>query len=307
MTFIKVDDIKTRPYFRRYQVKFRRRREGKTDYKARRRLVTQKKTKYNAPKYRLVVRFTNKDIICQIVSSKIVGDVIECSAYAHELKNYGITLGLTNYAAAYATGLLLARRMLKSKGLDTKYAGKDSAGKYYLVKQKKGDRQKPFTAYLDVGLSRTTAGSKIFAALKGACDGGLNVPHGKACSKFAGYVGGKFNPEILKDYIIGGHVCDYMETLKKADPVKFGKQFKRFIDAGITGDDLEEIYKKAHKQIRANPGRVKATPKPEGFKHFVDKKRARKLTNAQRKQRAATKKAKLLKELEKLRSENKEE
>ena len=40
--------------------------EGKTDYYARKRLVTQDKNKYNTPKYRFVVRFTNKDIICQV-------------------------------------------------------------------------------------------------------------------------------------------------------------------------------------------------------------------------------------------------
>lgn len=40
--------------------------EGKTDYYARKRLVIQDKNKYNTPKYRMVVRFTNKDIICQV-------------------------------------------------------------------------------------------------------------------------------------------------------------------------------------------------------------------------------------------------
>ena len=41
--------------------------EGKTDYRARQRLITQDKNKYNTPKYRLVVRFTNKDIVCQVI------------------------------------------------------------------------------------------------------------------------------------------------------------------------------------------------------------------------------------------------
>ncbi|KAL9037386.1 MAG: hypothetical protein Q9180_003745, partial [Flavoplaca navasiana] len=52
---------------------YKRRRQGKTDYYARKRLITQAKNKYNAPKYRLVVRFTNRDIICQIVTSEITG------------------------------------------------------------------------------------------------------------------------------------------------------------------------------------------------------------------------------------------
>jgi len=40
--------------------------EGKTDYYARKRLVVQDRNKYNTPKYRLIVRFTNKDVICQV-------------------------------------------------------------------------------------------------------------------------------------------------------------------------------------------------------------------------------------------------
>ena len=59
----------------------------------------------------MIVRITNKDIVCQIAYSKIEGDHIVCCAYAHELPNYGVKVGLTNYAAAYCTGLLLARRV----------------------------------------------------------------------------------------------------------------------------------------------------------------------------------------------------
>uniref|UniRef100_A0A4W2GIJ0 Large ribosomal subunit protein uL18 n=1 Tax=Bos indicus x Bos taurus TaxID=30522 RepID=A0A4W2GIJ0_BOBOX len=94
MGFVKV--VKNKAYFKRYQVKFRRRQEGKTDYYARKRLVIQDKNKYNTPKYRM--------IIC----ARIEGDMIVCAAYAHELPKYGVKVGLTNYAAAYCTGLLLA-------------------------------------------------------------------------------------------------------------------------------------------------------------------------------------------------------
>ena len=97
MPFVKV--VKNKAYFKRFQVKFRRRREGKTDYYARKRLVVQAKNKYAAPKYRLVVRFTNTDVVCQIVYAKLQGDVVLCAAYAHELPKYGITVGLTNWAA----------------------------------------------------------------------------------------------------------------------------------------------------------------------------------------------------------------
>jgi large subunit ribosomal protein L5e len=119
--------VKNSAYYSRYQTKYKRRQQGKTDYYARKRLITQAKNKYNAPKYRLVVRFTNKDIICQIVTSEISGDKVFVSAYAHELKAYGIEHGLTNWAAAYATGLLVARRALKKLGLDEDFAGVEEA------------------------------------------------------------------------------------------------------------------------------------------------------------------------------------
>jgi large subunit ribosomal protein L5e len=101
MGFVKV--IKNKAYFKRYQVKYKRRREGVTDYKARKKLVVQDKNKYNTPKYRMIVRFTNKDIICQVAYARLQGDVVICSAYAHELPRYGVKVGLTNYAAAYCT------------------------------------------------------------------------------------------------------------------------------------------------------------------------------------------------------------
>lgn len=72
----------------------------------------QDKNKYNTHKYRLIVRFSHKDITCQIAYSTIAGDVIVASAYAHELPKYGLEVGLTNYSAAYAVGLLVARRVL---------------------------------------------------------------------------------------------------------------------------------------------------------------------------------------------------
>ena len=106
MPFVRVQ--KSNAYFSRYQVKFRRRREGVTDYRQRKRLVCQDKNKYQSPKYRLVVRFTNRQVICQIVYSLIDGDRVLCQATSKELPRYGLAVGLKNYAAAYCTGLLVS-------------------------------------------------------------------------------------------------------------------------------------------------------------------------------------------------------
>ena len=70
-----------------------------------------------------MVRFTNRDVVCQIAYATVAGDVVVASAYSHELPKYGLAVGLTNYAATYATGLLLARRVLTKFGLADAYAG----------------------------------------------------------------------------------------------------------------------------------------------------------------------------------------
>eukprot|EP01132_Coremiostelium_polycephalum_P004176 gene4176-5226_t len=251
MAFLKV--VKTKAYFKRFQVKYKRRREGKTDYQQRQRLITQDKNKYNSPKYRLVARFTNKSIIAQIVYSKIVGDFVLCSAYSRELTRYGVKVGLTNYAAAYATGLLLARRLLTQLKLNDLYKGQEKVdGKPFLVKAV-DDKPRPFKANLDIGLTRTTTGNKVFAVLKGATDGGIYVPHSE--TRFVGYdaESKKLNTEVLRKYIFGGHVAEHMKLLQSEDEEAYKKKFSQFIKAGVTPKDLEAMYSKAHAAIRANP------------------------------------------------------
>ena len=125
MAYVKV--LKNKAYSKRYQTKFRRRRQGKTDYYARKRLVVNDKDKYDSKKYRLVVRFTNKRVLTSINYSTLKGDMTVAAADSKELSRYGIERGLTNYAAAYATGLLLARRLLKMKSIDDKFTGVTNA------------------------------------------------------------------------------------------------------------------------------------------------------------------------------------
>nr|CAI5817956.1 unnamed protein product [Callosobruchus analis] len=294
MGFVKV--VKNKQYFKRFQVKFKRRRQGKTDYYARKRLIVQDKNKYNTPKYRLVVRFSNRDITCQIVYSQIEGDRIVCTAYSHELPRYGIKIGLTNYAAAYATGLLVARRLLKKLGLDTLYEGTtDVTGDEYNVE---GVDNGPgaFRCYLDVGLKRTSTGARVFGAMKGAVDGGLNIPH--STKRFPGYdnESKSFNAEVHRGHIFGQHVANYMKTLEDEDPEAFKRQFSRYIQAGINADQIETLYKNAHAAIRANPEHEK---KPEKAPLAKPKRwNRRKLTLAERKNRVAQKKASFLAKLQ---------
>jgi len=281
MPFVKV--VKTKPYFKRFQVKFKRRREGKTDYAARRALVIQDKNKYNAPKYRLVVRFTSTDIIVQIVYATVQSDRVLSAAYAHELKQerYGIKAGNHNYAGAYATGLLAARRVLKKLNLDSVYTGNPKTdGTYYLVKEVEGQRR-PFLVLLDVGLARTSTGAKIFAVLKGAVDGGLEIPHKP--KRFAGYNSDtrKFDPKILRKYIFGGHVAEYMKLLQSEDQEKYQKQFSDYIKNQIGPDDIEKMWSKAHAAIRKDPTHIpsKKPEKPVHKRHHQIKKNNKQRTN----------------------------
>jgi len=127
----------------RYCVHFRRRREGKTDYKARKALVL-------SGKPRLVARSTIKNVIAQMIVAKPHGDEVLVSANSRELKKYEWKAMGGNLPAAYLTGLLC--------GLKAKAKG---------VKE----------AILDIGLYSPSKGARVFAVLKGVLDAGINVPH----------------------------------------------------------------------------------------------------------------------------------
>src|SRR3990170_3140777 len=128
----------------RYRVQVRRRREGKTDYRARKALVISRLP-------RLVASSTLKNISAQIVVAKPTGDLVLVAAHSSELtKNYGWKASTGNVPSAYLTGLLC--------GLKAKKEGIPKA-------------------VLDIGLTAPTKGSRLFAVLNGALDAGMEVPH----------------------------------------------------------------------------------------------------------------------------------
>jgi len=129
-----------------YNVPYRRRREGKTDYHRRKKLLIS-----GLP--RLVARKTNKHIIAQIVEASIEGDRVLASAHSSELrKKFGWLGSLKNLPAAYLTGLLCGYRALKRN-----------------VKK----------AILDIGLQTPSKGARVFAVMKGCIDAGIEIPHGE--------------------------------------------------------------------------------------------------------------------------------
>lgn len=127
-----------------YNVPFRRRREGKTDYKKRKGLVLSKSP-------RLVARASLKHAYAQIVRAEADGDKTVASAHSRELiKMYDWKSSCGNVPAAYLTGLLCGYRAIAKN-----------------VKR----------AVLDIGLHSPSKGSRVFAVLKGVIDAGLEVPH----------------------------------------------------------------------------------------------------------------------------------
>jgi len=211
------------------------------------------------------------------------------------LPKYGIKVGLTNYAAAYCTGLLAARRILQILGLDSLYGGcTEVTGQEYNVEPVE-EGPGAFRCFLDVGLSRTTTGARVFGAMKGAVDGGLNIPH--SVKRFPGYNDETktFNAEIHRAHIFGKHVSDYMARLEQEDDEAFKRQFSKYINLGIRAEDLESIYKNAHASIRADPSHKKLAKTAQVVKKRWNK---AKLTLEQRKGKVTERKAAIMAKLQ---------
>lgn len=224
-------------------------------------MVTQDLNKYGSPKFRLVTRITNKKVICQVIFSMHKGDFCVAQSTSQELKKWGLTTGFTSYSAAYATGLLCARRLLAKYNMADMFKGaKTVDGADYDVSADveavKQDRR-PFKAILDIGTTKPTTGNRVFGSLKGACDGGLHVPH--SVTKYPGYFReegqkkGTYDAEHHKTRIMGQHIDAYMEELKDNED-DFKKQFNQWEQClkSAKVDTVAALFKKVHEGIRAD-------------------------------------------------------
>ncbi|GMP78815.1 hypothetical protein CsSME_00034608 [Camellia sinensis var. sinensis] len=162
---------------------------------------------------------------------------------------------------AYCAGLLLARHVLKMLEMDNEYEGNvEATGEDFSVEP--AESRRPFCALLDVGLIRTTTGNRVFGALKGALDGGLDIPHSD--KRFSGFAkdSKQLDAEVHRKYIYGGHVAAYMKILMEDEPEKYQSHFFEYIKRGIEPDGIEEQYKKVHAAIRADPTQKKSEKDP---------------------------------------------
>ncbi len=186
----------------RYKVPLRRRREGKTNYYKRFRFLV-------SGRPRLVVRRTCRHITAQLVIARPHGDETVAFAGSWQLSEFGWKGDTNNTPAAYLTGLLLGYRALV-RGIDE--------------------------AVLDIGLHRPVRGARVFAALKGAVDAGLDVPHGE---------------EILPDEerIRGDHIARFAESLKGEDEEKYRRFFSKYLEKGLSPEDLPEHFEEVKRRI----------------------------------------------------------
>jgi large subunit ribosomal protein L18 len=183
----------------RYKVAFKRRREGKTDYGVRFKLIS-------LDKYRFVVRSTSKHTIVQIIKVGKEGDQTLISAHSKEIQNMGWLASGKNTSAAYLTGYLCGRKALK-EGIEG--------------------------AIMDMGLKSSIRGSRLYSALKGAVDAGLDIP---------------FNEVVIPDEerIQGKHTADYAQSLDKKE---MEKKFSQYLDKGLSPVDLPDHFETIKEKI----------------------------------------------------------
>ena len=123
----------------------RRRREGVTDYRSRRRAIT-------SHFVLLVVRVTNKNASAQFVRPKVKGDEVLASVHSRELLKLGWHGSLKSTPACYLLGTLAGKKALEGGVKD---------------------------AVLYNGLAPFTKGGRIAAVVKGVVDAGVEIPVGE--------------------------------------------------------------------------------------------------------------------------------
>ncbi|MGQ9679465.1 MAG: 50S ribosomal protein L18 [Candidatus Bathyarchaeia archaeon] len=185
-----------------YRVPYRRRRKRVTDYSMRRILASSEDP-------RLVFRSSNSGVQVQIIRSEIMGDHLITQANSKELmKKFGWLGGTKNTPTSYLVGFLAGVKALKD-GI--------------------------MRANLDKGLGTPTKGSKVFAAVKGAIDAGLEVP----CSE-----------DVLpsQERIEGKILAKYIETVLEQH-LEGDHRFSIFLSRGLESKDLVNHFRSVKSRV----------------------------------------------------------
>jgi len=196
------------------RIPFRRRREGKTDYNARKALIISKLP-------RVVTRSSLKHMNVQIVEAAPTGDKVIVSANSQELRSYGWQTACGNLPSAYLTGLLCGMR---------------------------ADAKNVKKAVADIGLHQPTKGSRVFASLKGVIDAGVEIPHSTEKLPDEKRLEGHHIADYAK--ILASSSTEIYQKIFskylqiKAPPEKLAEQFKAVKEKIIPSPKKEETKKK---------------------------------------------------------------
>ncbi|BCU70656.1 50S ribosomal protein L18 [Stygiolobus caldivivus] len=186
-----------------YKVKFRRRREGKTNYYRRYVYVVN-------DVIRFVPRITNEYVIVSIAKFNPKGDEMLAVAHSIELaKKFGWKGDTNNTPAVYLTGYLAGLRALKA-GVKNVAA--------------------------DIGLFVPVKGGRVFAAIKGGIDAGLEIPIGELGD--------------IDDRIKGQHIAEYAKKLQSENPDLYKKLFSRYLSRGLSPENLPQHFEEVLKKIK---------------------------------------------------------
>jgi large subunit ribosomal protein L18 len=187
-----------------YTIPFRREREGKTNYKLRLRLLLSNKP-------RIVARLSSRNAIAQLIEYNAPGDKVITTVNSRQLVKLGWKGNTGNSSAAYLVGMLLAKNALKAKAKE---------------------------AVFDIGMQTSTKSSRLYALLKGAVDGGLDVPHSEAILP-------------TKERIAGKHIADYAKLLKTKEPEKYKRYFSLYLKNGLNPEEIAQHFDAMKKKIEA--------------------------------------------------------
>jgi large subunit ribosomal protein L18 len=160
-------------------------------------------------------------IIVQIIDYAKTGDLTRVLVNSKSLERFGWKYNCSNIPAAYLSGLL-AGKLAKEKNISE--------------------------VVVDFGLQRPIHGAKLFAAVKGLTDAGLNTSADESVFPVA-------------DRISGKHIKSYAETLKKKNDSAFQKQFSGYVKSGFEPEKITDEFNKAKDAILKGAGLKKAEKK----------------------------------------------
>ena len=181
----------------RYRVKLKRRRQGRTNYYKRRDML-------KSGKLRVVIRKSTKHIAIQFVEAKPDGDITLSGSTSGHLAAFGWTISGGNIPAAYLAGYLAGKKALKvgiTEGI------------------------------LDLGLQVNAYGGRIYSALKGVVDAGIDVPVDDSIFP---------KEEIFK----GEHIKKKAQWLKEDDKDLYKKIYSRYTSNKVDPTKLDALVKK---------------------------------------------------------------